>query len=63
MKESKRLNDKVVQIVEFSRSASDRIGYRFDRVNLTILVEPESGGLRLRDPDESRAFEAGGGKV
>ncbi|MFD0717700.1 ATP-binding protein [Paenibacillus sp. GCM10027626] len=39
MEESSRLNEKVVQIIEYSKSSSERAGMRFEPVDMSALVQ------------------------
>ena len=48
IEESKRLNDKVVQILAFSTSGAERIAYRSDPVDLTSLLRSICEDMRVK---------------
>jgi len=46
--ESKRLNEKVVQLLLFSTAGSEQIAYRMERVNLSALVRSVCEDMRVK---------------
>lgn len=48
IKESQRLNQMVIEIIELSKASSNGIGYNFERVDLSVLIKETCDEMRLK---------------
>jgi signal transduction histidine kinase len=48
IKESQRLNQMVIEIIELSKASSNGIGYYFERVDLSVLIKETCDEMRLK---------------